>query len=77
MKILLALTLLLTLQQPAVDAPIKIAIIVPVEGPVAETGAAERAALGAYIDETNKRGGFGKLRPFVQESAKQTSRDAV
>jgi len=58
MKILLALTLLLTLQQPAADGPIKIAIIVPVEGPVAETGEAGRAALAAYVDEINKSGGI-------------------
>ncbi len=75
MKILLALTLLLTLQQAAVDVPIKIAIIVPVDGPVAETGEAERAALQAYIDEVNKSGGINgrklelRIAPLDKEPA--------
>jgi ABC-type branched-subunit amino acid transport system substrate-binding protein len=58
MKTVLILALLFSFQQPAADLPIKVGIIVPSAGAVAEAGAASRAALKAYFDEINSKGGI-------------------
>jgi ABC-type branched-subunit amino acid transport system substrate-binding protein len=58
MKTVLILALLFSFQQSAADLPIKVGIIVPSAGAVAEAGAASRAALKAYFDEINSKGGI-------------------
>jgi ABC-type branched-subunit amino acid transport system substrate-binding protein len=66
MKILLALTLLLTWQQPTANVPIKIGILFPSEGALRKAGEDSCVALSAYFEELNSQGGINGRRLELQ-----------
>ena len=61
-----------TLDPGLTDTTIRVATIVPADGPLADTGQAVKAALQAYIDDLNDRGGLYDRRLELRASTALT-----